>query len=67
MRRLADSEQNQHVVKAIVNLAQGFDKTTVAEGVEDEATLQLLAEYGVDRAQGYAIGRPAPAGEVFGD
>ncbi len=67
VRHLPESEQNQHVVKAIVNLAQGFEKTTVAEGVEDEATLQLLARYGVDRAQGYAIARPAPAEEVLGN
>ena len=66
VRHLSDSEQNQHVVKAIVNLAQGFGKVTVAEGVEDEATLELLAEYGVDRAQGYWIGRPAPVQEVLG-
>ena len=66
VRHLPDSEQNQHVVKAIVNLAQGFQKTTVAEGVEDEATLELLAQYGVDLAQGYAIARPAPVEELFG-
>jgi EAL domain-containing protein (putative c-di-GMP-specific phosphodiesterase class I) len=48
------------VVKAIVNLAEGFGCETIAEGVEDEETLQLLREYGVDFAQGYHLGRPAP-------
>ena len=33
---------------------------TVAEGVEDAATLDLLRDLGVDRAQGYHIARPAP-------
>jgi PAS domain S-box-containing protein len=60
VRDLVENPQNQHVVKAIVNLAQGFGRQTIAEGVENQATLQLLADYGVDYAQGYAIGRPAP-------
>ena len=65
VRNLAGSVQNQHVVKAIVNLAIGLEKKTVAEGIEDEATIDLLAEYGVDYGQGYAIGRPQPLSEVF--
>jgi PAS domain S-box-containing protein len=58
---MIENPQNQHVVKAIVNLAQGFGRLTVAEGVEDPAALELLDQYGVDYAQGYAIGHPAPA------
>jgi EAL domain-containing protein (putative c-di-GMP-specific phosphodiesterase class I) len=50
------------LVKAIVNLAQGFGQKTIAEGVENKETLNLLREYGVDLAQGYYIGRPAPLG-----
>jgi PAS domain S-box-containing protein len=65
VRDLVANPQNQHVVKAIVNLAQGFGRQTVAEGVEDQATLELLEEYGVDYAQGYAIGHPAPIDTVF--
>lgn len=57
---LVDNEQNQHVVKAIVNLAKGFGRETVAEGAEAEGTLELLEEYGVDYAQGFVTGRPAP-------
>lgn len=60
VRGLTGSSANQHVVKAIVNLAQGFGCETIAEGVEDEETLVLLREYGVDFAQGYHLGRPAP-------
>jgi PAS domain S-box-containing protein len=48
------------VVQAIVKLAQGFGLKTVAEGVEDNATLEALLELRVDYAQGYFIGRPAP-------
>jgi PAS domain S-box-containing protein len=60
VRGLTGSSANQHVVKAIVNLAQGFGCETIAEGVEDGETLALLREYGVDFAQGYHLGRPAP-------
>jgi len=60
IRDLVESPQNQHVVKAIVNLAHGFERQTIAEGAETQATLDLLEEYGVDYAQGFAVGRPTP-------
>jgi PAS domain S-box-containing protein len=60
IRDLATSNANQHLVKAIVLLAKGFEQLTVAEGVEDAETLELLRDYGVDFAQGFHIGRPAP-------
>ena len=63
VRGLCESTANQHLVKAIVNLAKAFGQTTIAEGVEDAATLSLLAEYGVNYAQGYHIGRPAALGD----
>jgi EAL domain-containing protein (putative c-di-GMP-specific phosphodiesterase class I) len=47
-------------VKAIVGLAQDFGCQTIAEGVEDAETLVLLTDYGVDYAQGFHLGRPAP-------
>jgi PAS domain S-box-containing protein len=65
VRDLLESPQNQHVVKAIVNLAQGFGRQTIAEGVENQATLELLKEFGVDYAQGFAIGRPVPIHTLF--
>jgi hypothetical protein len=37
---------------------QGFGLQTIGEGVEDEATLELLREFGVDHAQGFHLGRP---------
>ena len=60
VRDLPENPESQHVVKAIVNLAQGFARKTVAEGVENEATLELLERLGVDYAQGFWIGRPEP-------
>jgi PAS domain S-box-containing protein len=65
VRDLPENPQNQHVVKAIVNLAQAFGRRTIAEGVENQATLELLEQYGVDDAQGYEIGRPAAIDTIF--
>jgi hypothetical protein len=44
----------------VVDLAAGLDLETVAEGVEDQATLDLLREMGADFVQGFHVGRPAP-------
>jgi EAL domain-containing protein (putative c-di-GMP-specific phosphodiesterase class I) len=44
----------------MVELARGLGKQTIAESVEDEETLRLLKVLGVDFAQGYHVGRPAP-------
>jgi EAL domain-containing protein (putative c-di-GMP-specific phosphodiesterase class I) len=65
VRDLPSNEASQHVVRAVVNLAQGFGQKTVAEGVEDAETLELLRVLGVDYAQGYHLGRPAPVSDVF--
>jgi PAS domain S-box-containing protein len=66
VRDLPINEASQHVVKAIVSLAHGFGQQTVAEGVEDEATLRMLHDFGVDYGQGYGIARPGPVTEVLG-
>jgi PAS domain S-box-containing protein len=63
VRGLVGSTANQHVVKAIVNLAQGFGCETIAEGVGDDEALKLLRDYGVDFGQGFHLGRPAPLGQ----
>lgn len=51
---------DERVVNSIVLVARLYDLTTVAEGVESEAVFERLAKLGVDRAQGYLFGRPAP-------
>ena len=60
VRDTRTSVADQHVIRAIVGLAHGFGLKTIAEGVEDQETLDLLREFGVDHAQGFLIGRPAP-------
>jgi PAS domain S-box-containing protein len=60
VRDLATNRDNQHLVRAIVGLARDFGYQTIAEGVEDAETLALVKEYGVNFAQGFHLGRPAP-------
>jgi PAS domain S-box-containing protein len=66
VRDLTTNQSNQHLVKAIVGLAEDFGCQTIAEGVEDAETLALLKEYGVDFAQGFHLGRPAPIEASYG-
>jgi PAS domain S-box-containing protein len=59
VRDLLHSSASRHVVEAVVNLSAGFGLQSIGEGVEDQETLDLLRELGVDYAQGFHIGRPA--------
>jgi EAL domain-containing protein (putative c-di-GMP-specific phosphodiesterase class I) len=65
VRDLVVNQASQQVVRAIVSRARGFGQQTVAEGAEDDRTIELLRELGVDYAQGYGIARPAPVADVF--
>jgi PAS domain S-box-containing protein len=60
IRDLVTDPSNQFLVRATVGLARDFGYQTIAEGVEDSETLALVRELGVDFAQGYHLGRPAP-------
>ena len=48
------------LVRAAVSLAHSLGLQVVAEGVEQQAALDLLGEMGCDLAQGYLIARPMP-------
>ncbi len=61
---MIQSPQNQKIVEMTVNLAHTLGLSVVAEGIEDQETLQQLKEMGCDVAQGYYIGRPMPE-EIF--
>ncbi|GAB5445136.1 putative bifunctional diguanylate cyclase/phosphodiesterase [Gymnodinialimonas sp.] len=56
--------QDLELVKIMLSIAREFGLTVVAEGVEDQATLDLLRELGCDVVQGYHIARPMTA-EAF--
>jgi diguanylate cyclase (GGDEF)-like protein/PAS domain S-box-containing protein len=58
------SRTDELVIEAIVGMAKGLGKSTIAEFVGDEATIEMLRKGGVDYAQGYHVGRPFPACEL---
>ncbi|WP_372791189.1 EAL domain-containing protein, partial [Paraconexibacter sp.] len=66
VRDLLANDASRHVVAAVVDLSDRFGLRTIAEGVEDLDTLELLGDLGVDLAQGMVIGAPVPLGEAFG-
>ena len=55
---LTTSPRSRAIVRAIVRMAESLDLSVVAEGVEDEATLNLLREMGAGQAQGYYFAKP---------
>ena len=60
IRDLPSDFDNQIFVKAIVAVARGMRKVTIAECVEDLETLDMLRSFGVDAVQGYYLERPHP-------
>ncbi|MGE0504578.1 MAG: putative bifunctional diguanylate cyclase/phosphodiesterase [Solirubrobacterales bacterium] len=64
VRGLRRDPGNQRLVQAIVSIARGLGQKTVAEGIEDEETLELVRALGVDYAQGFHIGRPSREAEA---
>lgn len=55
---LTTSPRSRAIVRAIVRMAESLDLSVVAEGVEDQATLDLLREMGAGQAQGYYFAKP---------
>jgi PAS domain S-box-containing protein len=58
VRDLLSDEEDRQVVAAIIGVARQFKIETIAEGVEDQGTLEQLRQMGVDHVQGYFTGRP---------
>jgi diguanylate cyclase (GGDEF)-like protein len=65
IRGLSINPVDRLVVQAIVCIAQGMGKKTVAEFVADASSVCLLRDNGVHYAQGYHIGLPRPVAEVL--
>ena len=60
VRDLTRSETDERLVRGIIGLAREFNQTTVAEGIEDQATLVRLREFGAHLGQGFFFGGPEP-------
>ncbi|MEX3071020.1 EAL domain-containing protein [Vibrio alginolyticus] len=52
--------KKRNIVAAIHALAKSLNIPVVAEGVEDEATMKVMREYGIDLCQGFYINKPMP-------
>jgi EAL domain-containing protein (putative c-di-GMP-specific phosphodiesterase class I) len=60
IRDIAHSKEDKIFVRAVTEMAHGMGKKVIAEFVENADIVEVLAEIGVDYAQGYHIGRPQP-------
>lgn len=58
IRDLPNDPDSQLFVKAIVDVARGLRKVTIAEFVEDAETLEMLKKFGVEMVQGYHLDMP---------
>jgi EAL domain-containing protein (putative c-di-GMP-specific phosphodiesterase class I) len=64
VRAMAGSVESRKIVAAVVGLGHSLGLPTVAEGVEDVATVGILRELGCDVGQGWLFGRAVPAEAV---
>ena len=66
VRDMAADPSARAIVRAVIDMADDLGLRVIAEGVEDRATLQVLASLGCDLAQGYHFSPPVGAAELAG-
>jgi EAL domain-containing protein (putative c-di-GMP-specific phosphodiesterase class I) len=64
VKEMVHNPSDCSIVQATVSLVRALGKRSVAEGVEDRETHDLLASLGCDQVQGYYLSRPLPAAEL---
>lgn len=62
--RMHASTRSLQIIRSTLDMARLLGMTTVAEGIEDQATGDLLADMGCVYAQGYHFAKPMPANAV---
>jgi diguanylate cyclase (GGDEF)-like protein len=60
---LSEDSCGEAIVRSTIKLAHALNLSVLAEGVEDESTLDALRSFGCDSAQGFHFSRPVPASE----
>ncbi|MGO9903582.1 MAG: EAL domain-containing protein [Solirubrobacteraceae bacterium] len=65
VQHAASGQINRLVIDAVVRVARGLRKTTVAEFVTSPATQEMVSLLGVDYAQGYHIGKPVALPDIL--
>jgi len=63
---MTEDEDAATIVRSVISLGKSLGLSVVAEGVEDQRTLDQLREMGCEHAQGYFIGTPLPATALAG-
>jgi diguanylate cyclase (GGDEF)-like protein/PAS domain S-box-containing protein len=61
---LATREDSVAIIRAVTGLGRSLGIVTTAEGVENDAQLELLRREGCTQAQGYLFSQPRPASDV---
>jgi diguanylate cyclase (GGDEF)-like protein/PAS domain S-box-containing protein len=64
IRNLAIDRHDQTIVRSIIQLAQGFGMTTIAEGIETHEQMEWLHNAGCHEGQGYFFSHPLMATQV---
>ncbi len=64
IKGIVDTPNVMTLVSTIISLGRAFDMQTVAEGVETAEQLRMLRSIHCDQAQGFHLGRPAPAADT---
>lgn len=59
-------KKSKQIVKAIMGLAHGLGLKVVAEGIEDEQTMDMIKDWRCEYLQGYFFAKPKPAPEILG-
>ena len=67
VRDIGHSHHNESIIRAIIALAEALELDLIAEGVEEEPQRAFLLEEGCASGQGFLLGRPTPADQVFRD
>ncbi len=60
---IVNSEEDQRIVKAMIELGHNLGMEIVVEGIEDEKMFNMMVEFGSDYIQGYYFSRPLPVFE----
>lgn len=63
VRELQANTDDAAIVRSTIGLGKLLGLSVIAEGIEDDATAELLRSMGCDEGQGYYFGRPIPAAE----
>lgn len=58
--KLDENEDDVVIVRSTIELGHNMGLSVVAEGVENNASLGILGQYGCDMIQGYFLGKPMP-------